>query len=118
MMHFYLALVYEQTSRSDEALTEFQSALRLDAKNFPANLLLGRMYVKRQQAVIALPYLEHAAKIRPDAIDPHRILGDAYMQLGQQANANHEFSEAERIRAQGGSRLGMPTEPSTDPIPQ
>ena len=118
MMHFYLALVYQQTSRNDEALTEFQSAVRLDAKNFPANLLLGRMYVKQQQAAVALPYLQKAAKLRPDAIDPHRILADAYSQLKQEANANRELSEAERIGAQGGSRLGTPTELSTDPVPQ
>ena len=118
MMHFYLALVYQQTSRDDEALMEFQSALRLNAKNFPANLLLGRMFVKRQQASVALPYLKEAAKLRPDAIDPHRILADAYAQLGQQADASREFSEAERIHAQGGSRLGTPTELSSDTMPQ
>ena len=118
MMHFYLALVYQQSSRNDEALTEFQSALRLDTKNFPANFLLGRMYVKRQQASAALPFLKEAAKLRPDAIDPHRVLADAYAQLGQEENANRELSEAERIKAQGGSRLGTPTEFSTDPMPQ
>jgi arylsulfatase A-like enzyme/Tfp pilus assembly protein PilF len=118
MMHFYLALVYQQTSRNDDPLTEFQSAVRLDAKNFAANLLLGRMYVKRQQAAVALPYLQKAVKLRPDAIDPHRILAEAYAQLGQDANANSEFSEAERIHALGGSRMGTPTERLTDPVPQ
>ncbi len=118
MMHFYLALVYQQTSRNDEALTEYQSALRLDTKNFPANFLLGRMYVKRQQASAALPFLKESAKLRPDAIDPHRVLADAYVQLGQEENANRELSEAERIQALGGSRLGTPTEFSTDPMPQ
>ena len=42
MMHFYLALVYQRTSRGTEALTEFQDALRFDPDHFPANLLLGR----------------------------------------------------------------------------
>ncbi len=46
MMHFYLALVYQQTSRNDEALAEFKEALHWDPKNFPANLLLGRMYIQ------------------------------------------------------------------------
>ena len=118
MMHFYLALVYERTSRNDEALTEFQSAVRLNANNFPATFLLGRMYVKRQQAAVALPYLRRAAKLRPDAIDPHRVLAEAYTQLGQKANADRELSEAERIQVRGGSRLGTPTELSADPVPQ
>ena len=113
MMHFYLALVYQQTSRNDEALAEFKDALRLDPKNFPANLLLGRMYIKQQKAAEALPLLQKAATLRPDAIDPHRLLADAYTQLGRDENASRELSEAERIQAQGGSRLGTQVE---DPL--
>src|SRR3989442_15186848 len=110
IMHFYLALVYEQTSRNDEALAEFKDALRLDPKNFPANLLLGRMYIKQQKAADALPLLQKAATLRPDATDPHRLLADAYTQLGRDENASRELSEAERIQAQGGSRLGTQAE--------
>ncbi len=120
MMHFYLALVYQRTSRSTEAETEFQNALRLDPNNFPANLLLGRMFVMQQQAADALPYLQKAAKLHLDAIDPHRILADAYTQLGRPGDAGHELMEAERIRSQGGSRLGTSpeTESSTDVAPR
>jgi len=110
MMHFYLALVYQRTSRMDDALKEFQSALRLDANNFPANLLLGRLLVIQRRAADALPYLRKAAKLRPDSIDAHRFLADVYSALGQQENFRHELREAERLRSQGGSRLGTPTE--------
>ena len=113
MMHFYLALVYQRTSRSDEAVTAFEDALRLDPGHFPANLLLGRMLVTEQKAIDALPYLRMAAKLRPDAIDAHRSLADAYSQLGRQEDANREINEAERLRSQGGSRLGTPTD---DPV--
>jgi len=113
MMHFYLALVYQQTSRNEEALAEFKDALRLDPKNFPANLLLGRMYVKQQKAEEAIPLLQKAAALRPDAIDPHRLLADAYRQLGKEESATRELSEAERVQANGGSRLGTP--PEDDP---
>ena len=110
MMHFYLALVYQRTSRSTEAMSEFQDALRLDPDNFPANLLLGRLLVIQQRATDALPELLKAAKLRPDSIDAHRFLADAYTQLGQQANASRELTEAERLRSQGGSRLGTPAD--------
>lgn len=110
MMHFYLALVYQRTSRVPEAAKEFQNALRLDADNFPANLLLGRLFNMQQRAAEALPYLRKAAKLRPDSIDAHGFLSDAYRALGQEANASRELAEAERIRSQGGSRLGTPTE--------
>ncbi len=108
MMHFYLALVYQQTSRNDEALAEFKDALRWDPKNFPANLLLGRMYLKQQKAAEAIPLLQKAAALRPDAIDPHLLLADAYRQLGREESARRELSEAERVQANGGSRLGTP----------
>ena len=117
MMHFYLAMVYQRTSRNDEAQDQFKEALRLDPNNFAANLLLGRMYVIQQKASNGVPLLQKAASLRRDAIDPHRILADAYGQLGQEQNANRELSEAQRIQAQGGSRLGTPTELSNDPMP-
>jgi tetratricopeptide (TPR) repeat protein len=106
MMHFYLALVYQRTSRNDEAMAEFKNALRWDPKNFAANLLLGRIYIKQQKAADALSLLQKAAQLHPDAIDPHRLLAEAYTQLGQEENATRELSEAERIQANGGTRLG------------
>jgi arylsulfatase A-like enzyme/Tfp pilus assembly protein PilF len=106
MMHFYLALVYQRTSRNEEALAEFKDALHWDPENFPANLLLGRMYMKQQRAAEALPLLQKAAQLHPDAIDPHRLLAEAYSQLGQEESASRELSEAQRIQAHGGSRLG------------
>jgi arylsulfatase A-like enzyme/Tfp pilus assembly protein PilF len=116
MMHFYLAFVYQRTSRIDEAAKEFQAALRLDPNNFPANLLLGRLFVGQQRGADALPYLRKAVKLRPDSIDAHGFLSDAYRELGQEANARRELSEAERIRSGGGSRLGTPTgDPGGDP---
>jgi len=111
MMHFYLALVYQKTSRIDDATKEFQNALRADANNFPANLLLGRLFVINRRALDALPYLRKAAKLRTDSTDVHRFLADAYSQLGQQENSRRELAEAERLQSQGAPRLGTPTEP-------
>jgi arylsulfatase A-like enzyme/Tfp pilus assembly protein PilF len=112
MMHFYLALVYQRTSRMAEATKEFQSAVHLDPSNFPANLLLGRLFVIQQRAADALPYLRKATRLRPDSIDAHQFLADVYAGLGQQGNARHELAEAERIKSEGGSRLGTPAEDS------
>jgi arylsulfatase A-like enzyme/Tfp pilus assembly protein PilF len=114
MMHFYLALVYQRTSRSTEALTEFQDSLRLDPNHFPANLLLGRLFLLQQKAKDALPYLRKASKLRPDAIDAHKFLADAYGQLGQEVDAGRENVEVERLSSRGGSRLGTPTKDEAD----
>ena len=118
MMHFYLALVYQRTSRIPEATAEFQSALHIDPANFPANLLLGRLFIVQQRATDALPYLTRAAKLRPDSIDVHRFLSDVYRDLGQQANAQRELDEAERLQSKGGSRLGTPREGPTAQEPR
>jgi predicted Zn-dependent protease len=112
MMHFYLALVYQRTSRNEEAQDQFKEALHLVPDNFPANLLLGRMYMLQQKAADGIPLLQKAAALRPNAIDPHRLLADAYTQLGQDDKAGVERSEAERVQSQGGSRLGTPAEDS------
>ena len=112
MMHFYLALVYQRMSRADDAMKEFQGALQVNPNNFPANLLLGRMFVMQQKPTDALPYLRKAVKLRPDSIDVHGFLGDAFTQLGDPDNAQREHAEAERLRAQGASRLGTPTDES------
>jgi Flp pilus assembly protein TadD len=50
--------------------------------------------------------LQKAARLHQDAIDPHRLLAEAYTQLGQEENATRELSEAERIQANGGTRMG------------
>ena len=59
---------------------------------------------------LAWPMSPQAATLHPDAIDPHRLLADAYTQLGRAEDASRELSEAERIRANGGSRLGTQAE--------
>jgi len=66
--------------------------------------------VLQRRAADALPYLRRAARLRPDSIDAHRFLADVYSALGQQENFRRELREAERLRSQGGSRLGTPTE--------
>ena len=81
-----------------------------DPKDFPANLLWGRMYIKQQKAADTLPLLQKAATLRAYAIDPHRLLADAYTRLRREEDSTRELSEAERIRAQGGSRLGKQAE--------
>src|SRR3981081_1104626 len=89
-------LAYQRTSRMAEATKEFQSAVHLDPSNFPANLLLGRLFVIQQRAADALPYLRKATRLRPDSIDAHQFLAEVYAGLGQQGSARHELAEAER----------------------
>jgi len=106
MMHFYLALVYQRNSIGDKAEAEFRNAVRLDPDNFAANLLLGRLLLMQRHANSALPYFLKAARLRPDSIDAHHFLSETYASLGQPAKSRIELAESERLRSQGGSRLG------------
>jgi len=42
-----------------------------------------------------------AAELQPKSPEPHAFLADAYVQLGQQAAAERERAEAQRVRAAG-----------------
>jgi len=40
-------------------------------------------------------------ELQPKSPEPHRFLADAYVQLGQQADADRERAAAQRLRASG-----------------
>jgi hypothetical protein len=62
----------------------------------------------------AFRFFKKPDTLRPDAIDPHRILADAYAQLGEEESSSRERAEAERIQAAGGSRLGTSAQGSEE----
>ena len=97
-LHFYLAAIYTRLKRIPDAFREFEATLKLDPKHYEANLLYGRVLFLEGKPQQALPKLQEAAKIQPDAMQAHAFLADAYMELGQQAKADRERSLAQRSR--------------------
>ena len=55
MMHFYLALVYQQTSRNEEALAEFRARATLGSEEFSRQSLVGAYVLKQQKVAEAIP---------------------------------------------------------------
>jgi arylsulfatase A-like enzyme/Tfp pilus assembly protein PilF len=107
-LHFDLAVVYERTQRLSDAIREFQNTVALDSNHFRANLFLGRLLGMQNRASEALPYLKEAAKIQPDSVDAHQFLANIYKELGQDAKAQQERAEAERLRSPGAHKVPHP----------
>lgn len=97
-LHFYLGSAYEESNRIPQAMKEYRAALRLNADNYRANLLLGRLLAVQNHAAEALPYLKKAVQLQPQSADAHKFLGNVYTVLGDEAKAQHEQSEAQRLQ--------------------
>jgi tetratricopeptide (TPR) repeat protein len=99
--HLALATTYAQTERAREAVTECEKVLEFAPNHYDALLLEGQILLDSKQPEAALPRLEKAAELRPKVPDPHSLLADAYVQLGQQTDAARERAAAKRLGADG-----------------
>jgi choline-sulfatase len=97
--HFDLGGVYARLKRIPEATREFEITLQLDPNHYKANLIYGHMLVLERNPKAALPKLQKAAKLQPEAGEPHLYLAQAYALLGQEQNARREGALADRMRA-------------------
>jgi Flp pilus assembly protein TadD len=81
----------------DQAITEFQAALKHSPKHPEAHYHLGRaLFVKGDFEGAKIHYLE-TARLDPKA-PVHNALGIVYMRLGQTSQAIAQFKEALRLR--------------------
>jgi tetratricopeptide (TPR) repeat protein len=98
-IYFTLATVYEKLGRMPDASQAYQTALRLNPDDYRANLFLGRLFAMNGDPTSALPLLQKAVKLQPESPDAHKFLANAYVELGQDENANRERIEAKRWSA-------------------
>jgi arylsulfatase A-like enzyme/Tfp pilus assembly protein PilF len=83
-MRYSLASAYVRLDRFAEAKKELETALRLKPALYPANLMLGQIYVVvEKNGAAALPYLQKAEKERPDSKEAHELVERANMMLGR-----------------------------------
>jgi spermidine synthase len=82
--------------QNDEAgaLEEWQAALTLDPNHFHTLVNLGKLYLTKQDAAKAAPYLDHALKIDGASARAHHLRGLAY-----QATNNNEAAVVEYRKA-------------------
>jgi|SRR5579864_2080224 len=61
-------------------------------------ILLGKVLLKQQNALMAKMYLEHALEIDPKNYMAHYLLGQAYRALGRSDDATREYQTAAKIQ--------------------
>lgn len=81
----------------DRGIQEIKKTLDLDAGHLPAHLALAKIYVKRNEPQIALPYAQEAVKLSPKDFAAHVVLGQALLATGDAAGAIHEFELGVRL---------------------
>jgi choline-sulfatase len=99
--HLSLATAYARLDRLKDAIPEYEKVIALRPNHYSAHLLLGRALALSGNAAGAVPMLLKAAELQPESPEPHRFLADAYVQLGQQPDADRERAAAQRLRAGG-----------------
>jgi predicted Zn-dependent protease len=91
--------VYARIDRVPEAMTELDATLGLNPDHYRANLLRGRILSLQGNPASALANLQKAVSVQPDSREAHLFLGDAYAQLGREADAQRERATAQRLSA-------------------
>jgi tetratricopeptide (TPR) repeat protein len=81
------------------AILMFQKALERDAK-LPQSLGgIAKAYFMKGKFPTAVGYYQKALALQPDSADYHYQLGQTYLRLGQRADAQHEFAEAQKLQS-------------------
>ena len=76
--HNYLGLAYTDQGRIDEAINEYQTAIKLNPYDYMAASNLGNAYFNQRRVDEAFNEYQSAIKLRPDYVKAHYNLGVAY----------------------------------------
>src|SRR5262245_341862 len=89
--HYRSGLAYKQQGKLDEAVGEFEQAIKLRGDYAAAEFSLGVTHKLRNQLDKAVLHLERAAKLQPKSSDMHSSLGITYHRLGRVEDAIREL---------------------------
>lgn len=91
---FQLGLVLTRLDRPDEAIEQFETALRLEPDSVPALNGLGLALARKGQYREAIREYGRALKLMPDSSETHMNLGMALNALGEPEAARQHFRRA------------------------
>ncbi len=92
-----LGFVLHMRARDDEAVKEFQTALKLDPASNQAQLYLGAAYLGLFQPAKALDPLLKVVQAQPDNRTARELLGEAHLSLAQFALAAEQFEKLAQL---------------------
>ena len=81
-VHLELGKVYISLRRTDEAIRELELALKESPGDADASYFLGGLLAQGERYTEAIPYLEHARKLKPDFWAPYFLSGEGQTQAG------------------------------------
>jgi predicted Zn-dependent protease len=93
----FLEIAYARANRVPETIKQCQKVLEILPEHYGSYLALGRFLAKSGDPAAAVPKLEKAAALRPQASEPHASLAEVYHQLGRKEDAARESAEAQRL---------------------
>jgi tetratricopeptide (TPR) repeat protein len=79
-----LGAAYVRLGRFDEAIKQYEAALRTDALDNAVRLNLALAYYKSARPHEAIPQLKRVISANPEAKNAYLVLGDCYLQTGQE----------------------------------
>ena len=92
--HNVLGVVLDRAQKSDQAFTEFKTAIKLDARFVSAHNNLGRWYAERGKTTEAITEFERVLQIDPGHLQSHYNLGSLYATSDNPTKAAEHFAKA------------------------
>ena len=95
--HYDLGATLRQQGKVQEAMEQYEQALRLDPDYAEAHNDLGSALMGQGKVQEAIGHYEQALQIKPDSIEAHNNLGIALMGQGRLREAMEQYEQALRI---------------------
>jgi len=96
--HYTNGLILSNRGQLDEALREFQEALRLKPDHAEAHIGLGAILAVKEQLDEALREFQEALRLKPDHADAHLYLGLTLSRKAEVDGAIRELEEGLRLK--------------------
>ena len=100
MAYCHRGIIYLESDRTDKALTDFNSAIALDANNSSAYAERGLFYLKQNRPKLALSDLDNAIKLNPYQPEPYLNRAQVSRQLQDISKAKRNLTRAMQIYTQ------------------
>ena len=101
MALYQLGDAYLRGARTDEAMAALQKSLWLNPYYSGPYILLGRLYMKKEQPATAEGMLRRAIQYNPNNRSAHYLLGQLLQRTGGSDEAKKEFAIAEALQPPG-----------------